>query len=302
MPRRSFPARVGWLLRDYSKRVWDNSGEDNIFFLAGGIAFNILLAVVPFFLLLVTGLGYILKQSPDAALPEVTALLDRLLPPRPVGEQSPVHRILIDITKARGSLGLYSAIGFVWFSTRLFGSLRSVLADVFDIDQDRGIIDGKLFDIKITVVATLLVVGYTALNTYLALASTRGIAVLAGFGLRQDLMGGVEYWLGRLVAFLLVTLMFYALYKVLPNRRIRWQTALVASLFTGVLFEGFKAVFTAYVQSFNPGSLYTGTLAAAVILVIWVYYSAMIFILGGEVAQVYELRRVRRLQREAFEE
>jgi len=39
-----------------------------------------------------------------------------------------------------------------------------------------------------------------------------------------------------------------------------------------------------------------------VIIVFWVYYAAMIFILGGEVGQVYELRRVRRLQRETFED
>jgi membrane protein len=63
-----------------------------------------------------------------------------------------------------------------------------------------------------------------------------------------------------------------------------------------------KRVFGAYVQSFNPGSFYSGTVAAVVIVVVWVYYAAMIFILGGEVAQVYELRRVRRLQREAFED
>ena len=43
-------------------------------------------------------------------------------------------------------------------------------------------------------------------------------------------------------------------------------------------------------------------IAALVIVVVWVYYAAMIFILGGEVAQVYELRRVRKLQREAFED
>ena len=65
MPQRSLAARLGWLLRDYAKRVWDNSGEDNVFFLAGGIAFNILLAAVPFFLLLATGLVYLLNQSPD---------------------------------------------------------------------------------------------------------------------------------------------------------------------------------------------------------------------------------------------
>ena len=53
-PTRSALSRLGWTLRDYAKRVWDNSGEDNIFFLAGGIAFNILLAAVPFVLLLAT--------------------------------------------------------------------------------------------------------------------------------------------------------------------------------------------------------------------------------------------------------
>lgn len=85
-------------------------------------------------------------------------------------------------------------------------------------------------------------------------------------------------------------------------RRVRWQTALIASLFTSFMLELAKRGFGAYVQSFNPGSLYTGTLAALIIVVVWVYYAAMIFILGGEVAQVYELRRVRRLQREAFED
>jgi uncharacterized BrkB/YihY/UPF0761 family membrane protein len=48
--------------------------------------------------------------------------------------------------------------------------------------------------------------------------------------------------------------------------------------------------------------LYTGTIAAVVIIVSWVYYACIAFILGGEVGQVYELRRVRRLQREAFED
>ena len=46
-----------WSARDYLKRVWDNSAEDNVLFLAGGIAFNILLAAVPFVLLLVWGLA-----------------------------------------------------------------------------------------------------------------------------------------------------------------------------------------------------------------------------------------------------
>jgi membrane protein len=115
-------------------------------------------------------------------------------------------------------------------------------------------------------------------------------------------MGTVEYNVGQFISFIFIALMFFSLYKYLPNRKIRWQTAFIASMFTSILLEVAKRVFGIYVSRFNPGSLYTGTLAALVILVIWLYYAAMIFILGGEVAQVYDLRRVRRLQREAFED
>jgi membrane protein len=75
----------------------------------------------------------------------------------------------------------------------------------------------------------------------------------------------------------------------------------VGALFTSVLFELAKQLFTTYIGRFNPSSLYAGTLAGIVIVVFWVYYAALIFILGGEVGQVYELRRTRRLQRETFE-
>jgi len=150
--------------------------------------------------------------------------------------------------------------------------------------------------------STLLLVAYTALSAYLALATTRGVQIIERLGIRADVMGTVEYVLGRFVAFTFVALMFFGLYKFLPNRRIRWQTALLAAVFTSTMFELAKNVFTAYVAEFDPGSVYTGTLYALVIIVFWVYYAAMIFILGGEVGQVYELRRVRRLQRETFED
>jgi membrane protein len=115
-------------------------------------------------------------------------------------------------------------------------------------------------------------------------------------------MGQLEYNLGQVLAFSFIATMFFCLYKFLPHRKIRWKTAGIAALFTAVMLELAKRVFSTYVTSFNPGSFYSGTVAALVIVVIWVYYASFIFIIGGEVAQVYELRRVRKLQREAFED
>lgn len=292
---------LGWTARDYLKRIWDNCAEDNVLFLAGAIAFNILLAAIPFTLLLVTGLTYLLPAITDVA-PSVAvyAFIDRLLPAQSAATATWVHRMLDDVLKTRGSVTLWSAVIFIWLSTRLFGSVRMALADVFDIENERGIIMGKIFDMKITVVATVLFVASTMVTSYLALATTRGLDALIELGVRQDVMSDLDFVLGRLLAFVFITMMFFLLYKYLPVRKVRWRTALLAALFSGLAFEMAKEVFRWVMQSMSPSTVYTGTIAALVIIVIWTYYAALIFLVGGEVGQVYEMRRTRRLQREVF--
>lgn len=285
--------------------MWDNSGEDNVLFLAGGIAFNLILAAVPFILLLVGGatflLPHLVRDMPLNTSQSVADFIDRLLPAHAHGQTSAIDKMINDVVRTRGSLTIYSAIGFIWFSTRLFGSLRTVLASVFDIESERGIIAGKIFDVKITVLSTLLFVASMTVSTYILLATHSGATALVDLGLRKDVMGSLEYWIGRGLAFLFIALMFFALYKYLPIRRVRAKTAWMAATFTSVAFELARAAFSYYTATFNPASLYTGALAAIVIVVVWTYYAALIFILGGEVGQVFELRRVRKLQREVFE-
>jgi len=201
---RSALASFGWTLRDYAKRVWDNSGEDNVLFLAGGIAFNLMLASVPFVLLLATGATYILPlvlSSSDMTPTQVVFdFIDRMLPDRQA-DMTTVDRLIGGLLNRRGTLTWYGVIGFIWFSTRLFGSLRTVLASVFDIETERGIIAGKIFDVKITIVATLLFVASVTVSTYLTLATRTGAMALVTMGLRNEVMGSVEYVIGRGIAF-----------------------------------------------------------------------------------------------------
>ena len=178
-----------------------------------------------------------------------------------------------------------------------------MLAEIFDIEQERGIIEGKIFDIKITVLATLLFVANTVLSAYLAIATTRGVGALSRFGLREDVMGTLEYYVrtGARVRGARRSCSSRSTSSCpsggFGGRRRCWPRCSPASC------SRWREVrlhrITRVVQS---GHLYTGTLDVIVIIVIWVYYAAVIFILGGEVGQVYELRRVRRLQRETFED
>jgi membrane protein len=251
-------------------------------------------------LLLITGVTYLLHLSPSSSMAQVGDIIDRMLPPHAESDDSPVHRAIADALGTHRRLGAWSALIFLYLSTRLFTATRAVLAEVFDIKDHRGIIAGKLFDIRITLIATLLFVANTVLSAYLSIARSRGVELLTTIGLRQDVMGGLEYTAGRLLAFAFITLMFFAVYRYLPARHIPGRTAAVAALFSSLLMELAKLIFALFVHSFNPATYYSGALAAIVVIVVWTYYAALIFILGGEVGHAYELRRARRTPHESF--
>lgn len=231
-----------------------------------------------------------LGSGPEQAANTVTALVDRLLPSDAPAAGALLRGIVTDVLSTRGTVTLYSALTFAWFSTRLFGSLRSVLALCFD-GSDRGIVGGKLFDLGATIVATVAVVVYVVLSAYLDLATTRGVVLLREIGLRGSAMSVVGYLIGRAVALSVVLALFFVLYRGLPRRRPPREAAFVGALAATLLFELARHVFSLVVQHFDPSSLYSGSIAAIVAVVFWTYYSAFLFLIGGELAQAFDLRR-----------
>jgi len=276
----------------YARGVWTKGAEDDALFLAGGVAFNILLAGVPFFLLLASGIGYALNKPVEASSRAVTEFVQNLLPATWTGDGSLLDPLLHDVVRTRGTAGVAGAIAFVWFSTRLFGSMRSVLTRTMDVPRGHGVVWGKLFDVGLTIAATALVVAWVAVSAYIALARSSGVELLSAMGLHSEqVMRPLTYVVGRLVTFGLLIALFFALYKVLPNRKVRWQQAAIGGVTSAVLFEIARTAFTWVVHRWNPATLYTGTLSAVVIVVFWVYYAALIFVVGGEASQVHERRR-----------
>src|ERR1041384_5799838 len=112
MAGRPFIVSLGWTLRDYAKRVWDNSGEDNVLFLAGGIAFNLILAALPFILLLINGVTYLLPlfvhnlPASSTATGTVRDFIDRMLPAHEEGGAG-IDGLLNDLLRTRGSITIY---------------------------------------------------------------------------------------------------------------------------------------------------------------------------------------------------
>jgi membrane protein len=285
----------GAAVADYLRRIWHHSADDDLLFLASGVAFGILLAALPFGLLVMSVLAFALNETPEHTALSVQQLLDTLLPAHGSTMEESIHELINGVLQTRGALGIWGAVGYIWFTARLFGALRSALSQVLDFGTHRGVVAGKLHDFRLTLVSTLLITGYLTLTAYVAIATSRGAQFFVSLGLRSDVMGGLEYAIGRLLAFLLIVALMFLLYRFIPVRGIPGRAALAGAATASVMFEATRVAYAALTGFLSPATIYTGTLYTIVSIVFWVYYAAIIFLIGGEVARVYEIRNAGRL-------
>jgi membrane protein len=78
------------------------------------------------------------------------------------------------------------------------------------------------------------------------------------------------------------------IYKIIPNKEVHFISALQAAIFTGLLWELAKHLFTWYVVHLARYSIFYGSLSTLIVLVLWVYYSSTILVVGGEFAYFLE--------------
>ncbi len=88
------------------------------------------------------------------------------------------------------------------------------------------------------------------------------------------------------VSFLAITLMFAAIYKIVPDVRLRWSDVIVGAAVTALIFSIGKQIIGIYLGKASFGSTY-GAAGSLVIVIVWVYYSAQLFFLGAEFTKVY---------------
>jgi membrane protein len=196
--------------------------------------------------------------------------------------------ILAEVVRTRAVSGLVGLFGFAWASTRLFGSLRTVMTLVFERRGDRGFLTGKLWDLFLASSAAVLVAVWVGVNTFLAVGSGRLGSMLTQLGMLEGVVSGVQYTIARAVSVIVVGLIFFSLYRWLPKHRTPWNLALIGAVVAATLFELARFAFMLAAPHMDLDSLYSGTLAALVIVVFWTYYAAVIFLLGAEVAHASE--------------
>ncbi len=265
------------------RRVVVAAFEDNVAFLASALTFNALLAIVPFALLLLAALGYIVHTDGEI-VEEVHSFYSRLLPLHDNRSDDPfttAEDFFVRVVESRAQLSAFGIPLFFWFATQFFGALRVSLNEVFDIEENRAWLVGKGFDLLLVVLTVVLVMA----NTFVSIPA---------FGFPW-----LGRWLSNVSAFTFGVVLFYAIYTLAPSRPVRWDTALLAAMFASLSFELAKYGYRVYLTHFaTVDRIISNTNAIALmLLIIWMFFTATVFLVGGEVAQTYDLVRRQRSQR-----
>jgi membrane protein len=264
--------------------VFKKFQRDNAFFLARGIAFDIVVCLIPAIFLLFILFGF-LFESPQKTIQFMSSYLKSMIP----FSSQQVLRSLFSVVKVKKVLGIVGVIGLLWTLSRVFGSIRTVLDTVFQVKEGRGLIQAKLFDLKMMFLSSLFFLGTVLITSIFSL-----LKKISGNFLEMKFLylGMPGELINIFLAFSFTLLLFFCLYKFIPYGRTLTKTAFAAALITSILWEIAKHGFRYYLFGVvDLGQVY-GSFGLLFALIFWVYYSCIVFILGAEIGWVLEHKKI----------
>ena len=277
------PADIFTLLRD----AFLAFGQDKAPRLAAAIAYYAMFSLAPLLLLAVLVAGQFLSSG---------TVLDDLFGPAGIVAQNLGLEAadflsgLIDtdaLQKGSVIASIAACVTLFMGATGLFVQLQDALNSMWGADPGppQGLVNVLWTRVKSFLMILgigLLLIAFLGVNTYLsAIAQRLGDTIGAGaFFVRAGT---------ALLSVLFLAPVFAGIYKVLPDVKLEWREVWVGGFFTSTLFTLGQLGIGLYLGQAAPGSAF-GAAATLIVLLLWIYYSAMIFFFGAEVTWVYSQR------------
>ena len=268
----------------YIKHLYRKFEKDHIWVLSSGIAFNIVLCIIPFNLILITVLGIYLESSDT--IEKFSRYLEGILPfvdtfkTKFIAYLVDRVREITSYTFITGAIGIG---GLLWLMSGLFSSMRDVLNKIYNVEDNINFLIGKLRDFVLIIITLVLFL--------LSFSLTSGFQIIKDYS--QRIFGVVitfnifETIVPILLSFIITFSLFYVLYAFVPNIKFPRKSIVFSSFYASIFFEILKYFFTLYVLNFsNFGKVY-GAYATLVIILFWLYYMSVVFVVGAALGQIY---------------
>jgi membrane protein len=250
------------------------------------LAFYTLFSVAPILIIAVSIAGYVFGA--DRAQIEILGQLQGL-----IGDAGATAvRELLSSAHYSDKRGIAAAIGVVTLvvgATSVFAELQSALDQIWQTrrtDPDPGwwrFVRGRVLSIGM-----VLGVGFLLL---VSLVASAALSALGGWlGRSLPSLAVVLPILDLVFSFAMTVLLFALIYKYVPRERIPWSDVWIGAAVTALLFTVGKSLIGVYLGRSSFNSAY-GAAGSLIVLLLWIYYSAQIFLLGAEFTRIFAYRR-----------
>jgi membrane protein len=178
-------------------------------------------------------------------------------------------------------------LSFAWFGTLVFYEVDYALNVVFDSTWKRHpLISSAIAVASQGAIGLLLILSYVATQTVNLLTAYAPHL----WGLDMLALAAHDMFLTYTLPFTMAFLTVGALYRYVPRRRPRWREALIGSLTFSVLWVAAKLIFVTYNEYATVYTKLYGSLLEVILLLLWIYYSALLFLFGAELAHALQQR------------
>ncbi len=269
----------------YARQVYRKLKDDDILFLASGLAFNGILTLLPMLFLSAAVVGTLLN-SDAASLDQVNNFLDAIFPQQPFAEEikASIRSVVSEIITYRRSIGAVGIVVLLWTVTSIFDAVRTVLHRIYELKRTRSLLSSLARDIGFIFVAFILFVATNFAIWMYTLLRPLAMDVPA---LRSLVDAGYTRAVPTFTIVVLTAVMFYIVYRFITDVRPPHKAAAISTLTTTVLWIVGGRAFALYISDWSIiGKIY-GPYAFLLVLLIWIYLSSVLFVLGGVVGQVY---------------
>lgn len=263
---------LNWLVRQYKLFFYTARGlqEHGTLVRCAALTFYTLISIVPILAVvfaIVKGFGIIddLIENLYSLFPKNPEIIDYVVE---------FANKALENTKS----GVVAAVGIItlfWAVIRVFGSIESAFNNIWEVTSTRSLARKYSDYIAVIVVAPILWAAANGINSY-----------------AQGLFGGVDaewvVWVSKLMSIVVMWVMFSFLYYIIPNTTVRVGSAVMAGVVAGtafILFQWGYLYLQTLMTSYN--AIY-GSFAALPLFLMWVQYSWMILLFGGELAFAYQ--------------
>lgn len=266
------------LLKETGREISD----DHCLAFSAAIAYSTLFSLPPLLVVIVAVAGSFFGA--DTVQQQITGQVAEL-----VGEESArdIETMIQNASEfGGGSLGgkLIGVIALVVGATGAFGQLQKALNRAWSVEPKPGGLKGMLLK-RVLSFGMVLTIAFLLLVSLVLSAATSAFGEIVEAWLGSG-MAGVMQVANFALSFGLMTVLFAAIFRWLPDAEIAWRDVWVGAAVTALLFTIGKTAIGLYLGHSDVGSAF-GAAGSVVVILVWIYYTALILLAGAEFTQVW---------------